>query len=771
MAVTKTKTKAKARKPKKGTGKSTLAKKIIVGMWSGFAALLLGLVFYLYSVSINLFSLYGGMPGLDMLENAENALSTAVYAADGKLLGTYYRQNRVNASYDELSPNLVNSLIAVEDARFQEHSGLDGIGFFRVAVKTVLLGQNTGGGSTLSQQTAKVLFNLRTDEQYEGHLSGLSNGLDILFQKTKEWILAVRLEKTFTKNELLALYLNTVEYGGNAFGILIASKTFFNKLPIDLDVHEAAMLAGIVQNPTRLNPVRNPEAATTRRNVVLNQMAKYGYLTEAEAESYKAKPLSLKYKVANHNEGLAPYFRTVMREYLSKWAKERRYDIYKDGLKVYTTIDTRMQRHAEAAVQAHMAKLQAQFEQEWKGRNPWRDENHQEVKGFVEREARKTEHYRKLVKKWGKDSDSVWIVLKTKRPMRVFSYKGEKEVKMSPLDSIAYYMRFLHTGMMAMDPYTGAVKAWVGGIDHKHFKFDHVKQGKRQPGSTFKPFVYATAIENGYSPCYQIEDIPRSYDTGSGTPWSPNNSDGTFTHQPMTLREALARSMNTVTAELMHRMKPENVVSLARRIGIESELEPTLALALGTSDVSVFEMVSAYSSFVNKGIYTEPNFIVRITDKNDNVLWEPKPKTVEALNEETAYLMLHMLTGGTEMGVGSSSHLSPALLSKMEVGGKTGTTQNASDGWFMGITPELVAGVWVGGDNRNIRFPSWVSGQGGRTAMPIWDGFMMRVMKDKELGFRKTKFTAPENPLSIEVDCEAYNQARPSADPVLPDAF
>ena len=752
MGITKTSTSQNSASRRAG-----IIKNIVISLWISLAIALIAVPLYIYSVSVDFLGLYGGMPSAEMLENAKNDLASELYTSDGKLLGKYFRENRENTSYDELSPYLVNSIIAVEDARFRQHAGVDGRGFVRVLIRTILLGQNTGGGSTLSQQTAKEMFKIRTDEKFEGRLSGISDKLDMLFKKTKEWILAVRLERTFTKNELLAMYFNTVDFGNQTFGVKVAAKTYFNKTPNSLNIQEAALLAGIVQNSSRLNPVRHPEAATRRRNVVINQMAKYGYLTQDKADSIKRLPLTLKYTLENHNQGPSPYFRSVIKGFLSSWAKEAGYNIYGDGLKIYTTIDSRMQQHAEAAVNKHMEVLQARFEQEWRGRNPWMDEHNQELKNFIEQEARKSEHYRKLVRKWGKGADSVNIVMNTKRPMRIFSWKGEQDTLMSPIDSIRYYKRFLHTGFMAMDPYSGAVKAWVGGINFKHFKFDHVMQGKRQPGSTFKPFVYATAIENGYSPCYSVYDIPRSYDTGSGSaPWSPNNSNGKFTNAPMTMREALALSVNTVTAEMMYKMKPENVVNLAHRMGIRSQLAPVLSLSLGTSDVSVFEMVGAYSTFVNKGVHTQPYYIVRIEDKHGNVLYEPKPKTVEALNEETAYIMLHMLKGGTEIAGGSATRLSANLLRNMEVGGKTGTTQKASDGWFMGVTPELVAGAWVGGDSPSIRFPSWVSGQGGRTAMPIWDMFMSSVQNDPALGFKKTSFEAPQAPLSIEINCDRY---------------
>ena len=754
MATVEPKAKKKDSSPKK----EKVYKGLVIGLWVLFLGVVVVLPLYIYSVSINFGGLYGGMPGFKMLENPENDLSSELYSADNKLLGKYFRENRVNATYDELSPNLIKSLVAVEDVRFAEHSGIDEESLMRVAVKSILMGQNTGGGSTLSQQLAKNLFKLRTDEKYEGKLYGINSKLDMLFNKTKEWVMAVRLEQAYTKKEILAMYLNTLEFGGNAFGIKVASQTFFNKAPIELDVHEAALLAGIVQNPSRHNPIRHPENAIKRRNIVINQMAKYGYLPPAQADTLKQLPLGLEYNVENHNQGPAPYFRSVIANFLLKWTREHGYDLYEDGLKIYTTLDSRMQKYAEEAVATQMASLQKKFNNDWKDRNPWVDDRNNEIKGFIENEIKTGSHYKYLVKKYGKGSDSIDIVLNTKRPMRVFSHKGEIDTLMSPMDSARYYKRFLHTGFMAMDPHTGAIRAWVGGVNHKHFKFDHVMQGRRQPGSTFKPFVYATAIENGYSPCYTVLDVPASYETNSDPPrWSPSNSDGKFSGEPLTLRQAMAQSINSVTANIMSKVRPENVVALAQRMGVKSPLEPVLSLALGVSDVTVYEMVGAYSTFVNKGVYTEPYYVTRIEDKNGNVLYEPHPKTVEALNEETAYLMLHMLQGATTLANGTALRLSGTLGRRMEIGAKTGTTQNASDGWFMGVTPELVAGAWVGADNRSIRFRNWYSGQGGRTAMPIWEDFMTKVYNDPELGFSKTTFDAPETPISIEINCAKYN--------------
>ena len=755
--------------------KSNLFKNIIIGSWVAFLCVLIGLPLYVYSVDNNWFGLYGNIPSYQMLENPESDLGSQLLSSDGKLLGKYYYKNRVNASFDELSPNLVNALMAVEDARFMEHSGIDGESLLRVGIKSVLLGQNKGGGSTISQQLAKNIFDLRTDTTYEGSMAKIHPKISLLIDKTKEWILAVRLERYYTKKEILAMYLNTVEFGNTTFGIRVASKTYFGKAPAELNVPEAALLAGLPQNSSRLNPVRYPERAKTRRDVVIRQMEKYGFITTTtQADSLVNTSLGLKYNLESHNQGPAPYFRSAIKGFLHEWAKKNGVNLYRDGLRIYTTIDSRMQQYAEEVVFNHMKKLQTTFNKEWSGRNPWVDSNNNELEGFIEQEARRSEHYRSLVKRYGKSSDSIDIVMNTKRPMRIFSYGGEIDTLMTPMDSIRYYKRFLHTGFMAMDPYTGAIKAWVGGIDHKHFKFDHVIQGRRQPGSTFKPFVYATAIENGFSPCHKFLDAERSYPVGpNGQPWIPKNSDGKFSGEYLTLREAMAKSVNSVAVQVIDKVKPQTVAATAKRLGIKSELNEVLSLALGTSSVTVNEMIGAYSTFVNGGTHTEPFYITRIEDKNGNIIYQPQPKTTEALNEEVAYIMVQMLRGTVDIPGGTANSLNSFFKEVIEAGGKTGTTQNGSDGWFMGITPELVAGAWVGGDNTNIRFKNWYSGQGARTALPIWQNFMLKAYKDKELQLTQTSFEQPKQPVSIALDCMApADSVSESAQPiVVPDGF
>ena len=685
-----------------------------------------------------------------------------MYAADGVLLGTFARENRSPVTYEELSPNLVQALIATEDERFEAHSGIDLQAMLRVFVKSILLGQDAGGGSTLSQQTAKNLFKTRTDAG-AGFLSSIP-GVRMLIIKTKEWIVATQLERAYTKNEILTLYLNTSEFGSNAFGIKTAAKTFFNKTPAELSIQESAVLVGLFKAPTYYSPVFNPENSLRRRNTVLYQMVKNEVLEEAAYDSISKIPIVLDYRVQNQNQGLATYFREIVKADLIKWTKENlksdgsAYDLFGDGLKIYVTIDSRMQRYAEEAMQEHMASLQQAFYKEMGKRDPWIDENWQVIPGFIETAVKRTERYRILKDRYGNQPDSIQLKLNEKKKMKVFSWKGEQDTLMSTMDSLAYYKKFLQAGFLSMDPHTGHIKAWVGGMDHKYFKFDHVKQGKRQPGSTFKPFVYAAAIENGYSPCYSVVDQPVEVYIPDQPAWSPSNADGKFSYEKMTIRKAMAQSVNSVTAYMMKKLSPKLVIETARRLGITSELEEVPSLALGVNDVSIYEMVGAFGTFVNKGEHTTPYYIDRIEDKNGNVLQQFTPKKRPAMSEEHAYLMTYMLRGGFEEESGTSQGVPWTLREGNELGGKTGTTQNASDGWYMGISKDLVSGTWVGGDDRAIHFRSWIAGQGSRTARPIWVNYMAKVYADPSLGYTKGPFPRPERPLSIEIDCDKYEQ-------------
>lgn len=737
------------------------------GLWIVFIAFFILFPLYIFTVRTDFLGLYGGLPSLKALENPKNDLSSELYSADNVLLGKYYRENRSPVTYEDLSPNLVNALIATEDIRFTEHSGIDFQSMSRVAwgvIKYILtfgMSDLEGGGSTLSQQTAKNLYSIRTGE-HEGPLMKIP-GLRMLIIKTKEWIVAVQLEKFYTKKEILAMYLNTSEFSSNSYGIKVAASTFFNKPTYDLTVEESATLVGMLKAPTFYNPARNPERSKPRRDVVMHQMRRYGFLSPQEYDSLTALPIVLDYKVDSHTEGAATYFRSVIRGWLLRWADEHGYDLFEDGLKIYTTIDSRMQEHAEEAVRTHMKDLQSKFDQEWGSEEPWRDEEGNVIEGFIDMLAKKTKRYRALEEKYGKGDDSINIVMNTPVPMEVFTWDNEereKDTVLSPIDSIKYTQRFLHSGFMSMDPHNGYIKAWVGGINYKHFKYDHVKQGRRQPGSTFKPFVYTAAIDNGYSPCYEVTDAPVTftvYTDGEEATYTPKNTNGEYSGERMTLRRALAKSMNSVTAFIMKRIGPATVVDYAKRMGITSPIEAVPALALGGGgDVSVYEMVGAYSTFVNHGTWTEPVFITRIEDKDGNTVYEHPTNTREALNEETAYLMLYMLRGATEEEDGTGAGIPRELKEGNEIGAKTGTTQNYSDGWFMGVTEDLVSGAWVGGDNRSIHFKTIRWGQGARMAMPIWVEYMKRVYNDNRLDYERKPFSRPATSLSVEIDCGKY---------------
>ncbi|MEZ4947095.1 MAG: transglycosylase domain-containing protein [Cyclobacteriaceae bacterium] len=729
--------------------------------WIALLSILIGLPIYVFTVSINLFGLYGEMPSIKEVENPENDLSSEIISADGVSLGRYFRYNRSQVLYEELSDELINTLIISEDHRFYNHSGLDFPAYIRVFFGLITF-NHQGGGSTITQQLAKNLYTMNPDHSLDGKLSRLGSVPRRIIQKTKEWIISVNLEKNFTKHEILAMYLNTVTFSSNTFGIKVAAETYFNKQPDSLNLQESAVLVGMLQAATLYNPQRNPENSLRKRNEVLYKVYKHGYKikTREEYDSIAALPIDLKYSVQNQNEGLATYFRTVMSNYLMKFCKERGIDLWNSGLRIYTTIDSKLQQYAEEAMEEHMKPLQKQFNEEWKrvGRNPWEDDNGKEIRGFLDARIKRTASYKALVEKYGEDSDSLKIALRIKRPMTVYTADGERDTLFSYMDSLNHYMRYLQAGMMSMDPSTGHIKAWVGGVNHKYFKYDHVKQGTRQPGSTFKPFVYGLAMESGYSPCHPMKDISPSFKV-PGSVWWPPNSDGKRGDgSEMTIRQAMARSVNSITAQMLQALGAENVVEFAHRVGINSKLDPVPSLCLGTSDVSLFEMVGAYSTFVNGGIYTEPFFITRIEDKHGNVIENFVPKTRQAINEQTAYKMIYMLMGGVEERGGSSVSISPELKIDNEIGGKTGTTNNASDGWYMGITHDLVTGVWVGGDERSIHFPSWLFGQGARTARPIWDKYMMKAYADPESGITKGQFKRPSSGLDITLDCLKVSQ-------------
>lgn len=726
---------------------SSRVKRTIFFIWLIVFAPFLFLVGFISLVAMGYM---GELPTFEELENPNSMLASEIYSSDMQSLGKYFKENRVNVHYIELSPYLINSLKATEDVRFDDHSGVDLRGLFRVLVKTIFLHQDAGGGSTLTQQLAKNLFP-RGEKLSKAQL---------VIRKIKEWVIAVKLEKNYTKTEILAMYLNTVEFGNNAFGIRSASSTYFQKDPQDLSMEEAALLIGMLQAPSRYNPVRNPENSMNRRNTVIGQLEKYNFITEEISDSLQKLPVRLRFRPESHTSGIAQHFREVLKKDLLKWCAEHYkadgtpYNLYRDGLKIYTTIDTRMQKYAEEAVKQHLTKLQETFYEHWQDRSPWED-----YPELITQGMRRSERYKNL-KEQGFSEEQITTNFNKKIKMTIFSWKGDIDTIMSPIDSIRYYKMFLRTGFMALEPQTGQVKAWVGGLDFHYFKYDQVKEGSRQVGSTFKPFVYTLAMQEGYSPCYKVPNSKVTIVDKFGGSWTPSNADGSYGGM-LSLKQALANSVNCVSAYLMKQFGPEAVIQVAQKMGITTPIKPYASIALGSADISVFEMVGAYGTFANKGIWTEPMYITRIEDKNGVVLQEFVPRKVEAINEETAYLMLNLMEGVTKIGTGQRLR-GGAYHFTNPIAGKTGTTQNNSDGWFMGITPELVAGCWVGCEDRSIHFRSTGLGQGANTALPIWGLFMRKVFDDPKLNYSQGEFTRPQKPLNVELDCSKYNM------PVVP---
>lgn len=738
--------------------KNTSLKQKVFSVWLIVLSPLLILFLTLYLASIGTF---GDLPTFEELENPKNNLATEIISSDGIVLGKYFFENRSNVKYHNISPNLVNALIATEDIRFKSHSGIDVRALLR-AIKGQITGSNSGGASTITQQLAKMLF---TDTP--------ASGLQRIMQKFKEWIIAVRLERQYTKEEIITMYLNKFDFINNAVGIKSASQIYFNTTPDALKIEESAMLIGMLKNPSLFNPNRRLEMTQNRRNVVLSQMKKYNYISSSEYDSISNIPLILDFKKASHNEGLAPYLREYLRGELKEWCKNNQkadgtdYNLYTDGLKIYTTINSKMQEYAEEAVHTHIASLQKDFNTHWKGYSnaPFpKDFDKEQITAILEQGMKRSERYRKM--KMAKASKSeIKKAFNTKRQMTVFSWKGELDTTMSPMDSIRYYKYFIHSGMMSMDPNTGHVKAYVGGVNYKHFKYDHVKVGKRQVGSTFKPFLYALAIQEGYSPCYEIPNVPVVFEKNQwGLPdkdWVPKNSDDKYEGILMSLRFGLANSINTITAYIMKQFGPHSVLDLAKKMGISSKLDPVPSICLGTFDLSVYEMVGAYSTFVNKGIWIEPLIVSRIEDKNGIMLHDFNPKTNEAMSEKTADLMVRMLQGvvdgvynpHAEVTMGTGVRLRRKYNFENEIGGKTGTTQNNSDGWFMGITPNLVTGVWSGNEDRSVHFRTTFYGQGANMALPIWAEYMQRVYADTiSLGVYPKSFDIPQS-VDVLLDC------------------
>ncbi len=717
-------------------------------LWNIFGIGIVVVILFFFCVAKGLF---GTMPTFEELENPQTNLATEIISCDGKVLGTYYVENRSNVYYTDLSPYLPQALISIEDERFEKHSGIDSRSLFRVAFG-VLTGNKKGGGSTITQQLAKNLF--PRDENL--------STVRLVIRKFQEWITATKLEYNYSKEEIVAMYLNTVAFGHNAFGIRSAAKTFFDKTPKELNIEEAALMAGVVNAPTRFSPVRNPENALNRRNIVLRSMEKNGYLTSEQYDSISQIPIDMShFGVMDHNTGQATYFREYLRKELTEWAKThtradgKPYNIYRDGLKIYTTIDSRMQRYAEEAVKEFMGKdLQPLFYKHWKGQKnaPFSLNDKDKIDNIIETSMKRSDRYREL-KNEGLCLDSIKAVFNTPVEMKLFSWNGPIDTVMTPMDSIRYYKWFLQTSLVSIESHTGHVKAYVGGIDYQFFKYDHVTQAQRQVGSTFKPFLYTLAMQEGeYTPCTKIPNIPYNIQLENGDFWSPRNSGGKHVNEEVTLKWALAQSNNWISAYLMNRFGPQAVITMARRMGVESPIDPVPAICLGVCDLKLIEMVGAMSTFANQGVYIKPMFITKIEDKNGNVIQRFSPEENEAMSEVTAYKMIELMKGVVQSGTGGRLRFMYNL--NNPIAGKTGTTQNQSDGYFMGITPDLTTGVWVGAEDRSVHFRSTALGQGSHTALPIWAIYMKKVYADPTLNVSKGDFPKPVAPdMDLNFDC------------------
>jgi len=763
--------------------KKEIEKKIIKWFWILFTTpivLVCGL--------IGLVWFFADIPSFEELENPDSKLATQVIAEDGEILTTFHIENRSYASYDELSQNLVNAAVATEDLRFYSHSGIDFRSLGRVIFKTLLGGDSSqGGGSTITQQLAKTLY---PRKDVSSRIPGVSK-LKMVWIKLKEWVTAVKLERSYTKNEIMNMYMNQVFFGSNAYGINAAARTFFGKAPIDLTVEEAATLVGMVNKPTRYNPALNPEKSLTRRNFVISQMAKAGFLTESQRDSIQQIPITLSYQVQDHNAGVGPYFRDMLRRTMNakepkrsayhqyedyvvdslQWADNgfygwlnkntkadgSRYNLDRDGLRIYTTINYKMQQYAEEAVEEHLGKdLQKSFWRDirWKKNRPFSDDIDKETIDMLMKQARRWSDRYRIMKNDGASDSEIWKSFSVPVKMRVFSWnkKGYIDTVMTPDDSIRYYKSHLRAAFMAIEPHTGHIKAYVGGPNYRYFKYDNVRQGKRQVGSTIKPFLYTLAMQEGMTPCDKVVNVPSTFMVGDTT-WTPKSTDREeWIGQTVTLKWGLTKSSNNISAYLMKQYGPHAMADMMRKMGIGSHIDETYSLCVGSADISVYEMVSAYNTFPSKGVYVSPVFVTRIEDSMGNVLGEFNNTRREAISEYTAFLMANLMQGVVNSGTGIRLRAKYAL--KGEVADKTGTTNNQSDGWFIGYTPKLTAGVWVGAEDRSIHFESLALGGGSNMALPIWGIFMNKVLADKTLGISETDRFMPPPGVNLNLDCD-----------------
>ncbi|MGB0274430.1 MAG: penicillin-binding protein 1A [Flavobacteriaceae bacterium] len=749
---------------KKGYGK------FIRLIWLAFGSLILGTIIIFGAASLGLL---GPMPDFRQLENPKTNLATQIISADDTVLGKFYfNDNRTPISFDEIPTEMIEALVATEDERFYNHSGID----YRGTARALFYLGKKGGASTITQQLARQLFvGVRS-----------RNIAEAITQKIKEWVIAIRLERRYTKNEIITMYLNIYDFNYNADGLRSASSIYFSKKPSDLDLSESAMLVGMLKNSSLYNPLRRPEMVRERRNIVYQQMLRNKLINEKERDSLAALPITLDFNPQSHREGIATYFRAYLQQFMRGWIADNPkedgsfYNLYLDGLSIYTTIDSRLQTYAEDAVAAHMPNLQKEFfrqnKPEYNDIAPFLDVEKDEIENIMNQAKRRSERWRKM-KAQGHDEQAILASFEKPTQMEVFSWNGDIDTVMTPTDSIRYYKHFLRTGMMSMEPQTGHVKAWVGGINYRHFQFDHVMQGKRQIGSTFKPFVYASAIDQlKVSPCDSLPDgyycvEPSKF--GAHDAWCPKNSGDRYIGK-RTLKNALANSVNTISARLIDKVGTRPVVNLVRNLGVSSPIPNVPAIALGSADLSVYEMVGAYAAFANKGIYVKPVLVTRIEDKNGTVIYQAAPETKDVLSEESAYVTLKLLEGVTASGSGvrlrhqGADKTNPIFRDVVTgypyefdnpIAGKTGTTQNQSDGWFIGMVPNLATGVWVGGEDRSTHFETIAYGQGATMALPIWANYMKSCYADSTLVISKDAFEAPDD-VSIPLDCDSLSVSR-----------
>ena len=730
--------------------------------WFLFSSVVISIYGAFYLASIGYF---GEMPDFRQLENPKTNFASEIISSDNKVLGKYYfNDNRTPIEYEDINPETINALIAIEDERFYSHPGID----LKATLRAIVFLNQRGGASTITQQLARQLFvGVRSRNIFQA-----------ITQKIKEWVIAVRLEKQYTKEEILTMYLNIYDFGYYGDGIKSASNIYFSKEPIDLKVEESAMLIGMLQNSSLYDPIRRPEITKNRRNLVLMQMSKNNYITKKEEDSLRTLPLTLDYTPQSHRQGLATYFRSYLRGFMKNWTSKNfkndstKYNLYVDGLKIYTTINSKMQKYAEESVKEHMINLQKEFfiQNDTLSTAPFLDLEEEEEENIMKRAMRRSERWRKS-RLSGMTNEEIEESFNNPIDMTVFSWSGDIDTIMSPIDSIRYYKHFLRAGMMSMNPKNGHVMAWVGGINYRHFQYDHVMLSKRQIGSTFKPFLYATAIDQlKLSPCDMLPDLIHCiepYKYGNPEPWCPTNSSDKY-GGVRTLSNALANSKNTISAQLIDKVGPRPVANLARNLGVSSNIPNVPAIALGTPDLSVYEMVGAYGAFANKGIYVEPIMVTKIEDKNGTIIYQSKPNTKDVISEESSYVTLKLLEGVTKFGSGARLRHNIAEEERNyvynnvvtgypyefenDIAGKTGTTQNQSDGWFIGMVPNLVTGIWVGGEDRSIHFKEIAFGQGATMSLPIWALYMNKCYSDEEINVSKESFQEPEV-LNIELDC------------------